>query len=747
MAINLGSAVGYLLLDTSGFTGGLRKANSAFNTFLDSSKKANTRLSALGTAFTSAGATLTKNVTLPLAGLGVAAAKAAVDFESAFTGVVKTVDGTDEELNKLRDDIIEMSNTMPQSANQIAEVAAAAGQLGIKTEDIAEFTRVMLMLGDATNLTSTDAATQLARLANITGMTADKYGALGSAIVDLGNNFATTESEIVSMSMRLAAAGTNAGLAETDILALSTAMSSVGIRAEAGGSAMSTFLSNLQVMVETGSKDLENFAAVANMSADEFATAFQEDAAGALVSFLAGLQDTERNGASAIAVLDALGISEIRQRNTLLSLSNAHGMLSDALGLSKQAWNDELALSKEAETRYATTASQLSILKNKIKNLAISFGELLLPTIQKVVDVLQRLADKLNSMDEGKKKTIVTIAAIAAAIGPVLIILGKLIFAVGMVVKLFSAFGGAATLLTGPIGIIIAAVGALVAAWVTDFEGMREKTHEIFESIGTIISSIWGWIKGLWDSNFLGIQETTRNAWEIIKGVFSTALNFLADLFAVFADIFTGDWTALGEDLTSLIKGVLIGISDFIMSVLEAIVTAIFTIGSQLWEAGSYAFNQLWEGIKSIMSPITDWISEAWENIKQLIKDYAPGLYEAGSTIFNSLFSGLKSVWDAIAGWVSEKVEWIKNKLSGAVAEVSGYGSSTGNFATGIDYIPSDRIVKVHEGEAILSKEQNARRRSSDGDTFNFYSPKALTETKAARAMKKAKQQLAAGVV
>lgn len=304
----------------------------------------------------------------------VAAASISVgtEFESAFAGVKKTTDATAEEYAELRQGIIDMSmNDLPASASSIAEVAEAAGQLGIAKENLLSFSRVMIDLGESTNLSADEAASALAKFANITNMSADNYSNLGSVIVDLGNNFATTEADIVAMATRLASSGSLVGLSEAQIMGVATAMSSVGIEAEAGGTAMSKLLKKMQVVAELGGDSLEAYASVAGMSGKEFKQAFAEDAVVAMSKFISGLNDTERNGKSAIAILDEMGLKEDRLSNTIFSLANANGVMENAIVTANNAWKENTALTNEASQRYETIESKVARLKNKVSAIGI----------------------------------------------------------------------------------------------------------------------------------------------------------------------------------------------------------------------------------------------------------------------------------------------------------------------------------------------------------------------------------------
>lgn len=324
-------------------------------------------------------------------------------FESAFAGVKKTVDATEAEYARLRQDILDMTRTIPSSAEEIAGGMEIAGQLGIANESLTDFTKTMVNLGVATNMTAEDAATALARFANIMNMEdygedgISNYERLGSVITALGNNFATTEEEIVNMATKLASTGSLLGLSEAQIMALSAAMSSVGIGEESGGSTMSKLLKKMQVAVETGSDILADYASVSGMSSEQFVEAFQEDAVEAMVAFVDGLTDMERNGKSAVVILDDMGLTEIRLSNTILALAGSTENMGDALDLANKAWEENNALAIEAGKRYATTESQLKIMRNAFQELGIvAYDELQGP----FVSVIGTITEKVHEFTE-----------------------------------------------------------------------------------------------------------------------------------------------------------------------------------------------------------------------------------------------------------------------------------------------------------------------------------------------------------
>ena len=389
------------------------------------------KMQGIGSKMQSVGSTLTKGLTVPLlAGAGVAV-KSAIDYETAFAGVRKTVDATEGEYKKMSLAIREASKTMPASAADIARVAEAAGQLGIKKENIVEFSKTMIDLGESTNLTADEAATSMARFANIVQMPQSEFRRLGSTIVDLGNNFATTEKEIVEMSLRLAGTGHLVGLTEPQILAVATAMSSVGINAEAGGSSFSRVMQKINTHVLSGGKKLELFAKVAGMSAQNFAHEWKTEPQIALLAFLDGLKKVKESGGDVTNTLKELGIKSTQEVDTMQRMAGAGDLLSRALKTANGAWKENSALTEEARKRYETTESQLKIFKNKLTDIAIEFGGPLLKALNSGLDAakpwLQTLSDmakKFSEMSTEQQQSIIKWGAFAAAIGPAMKILG-----------------------------------------------------------------------------------------------------------------------------------------------------------------------------------------------------------------------------------------------------------------------------------------------------------------------------------
>lgn len=389
-------------------------------------------------------------------------AQASMDFESAITGVAKTTDLTDEELAAMSDSIKALSTEIPATTEEIAAVAEAAGQLGIQKDALLDFTEIMTMLGTATNMTADEAATALARFANITGMATDNYGRLGSVIVDLGNNFATTESEIVAMGTRLASAGKLAGLTEPEIMALAAAMSSVGIEAEAGGTAMTQTLNAIEKAVAKGGDDLAEFARIAGMSSEEFSSAWKNDAMSALTSFIGGLGKLDEQGESTVLVLEDLGLTGIRQSSMLKALGLAADQMTGAVNTANTAWQQNTALTNEANKRYATAQSRLTMMQNAYNNLKVAIGDAYTPALSEAYGVGTKVLNEITKFVQANPGVVAAITGLSTALGAAAVAAA----AFALKAKIAAAAAAFLTTVTPGVNVIMgiaAAVGVVTA--------------------------------------------------------------------------------------------------------------------------------------------------------------------------------------------------------------------------------------------------------------------------------------------
>ena len=460
------------------------------------------------------------------AGVGSAIAlctKSAIEFESAFAGVKKTVEETaNTSFADLEKGLKDLSNVMPQSASDLASIAESAGQLGIETDNILKFTETMAMLGDATNLGSEEAATSFARFANIVGMSQDNFDRLGSTVVALGNNLATTESEITNMAMRLAGAGTQIGLTESQILSFAGALSSVGIEAEAGGTAFSKVMSSMQLAVETGNDSLKDFAKVAGKSTKEFQKAFKNNASKAIMEFLEGLSDTERLGKSTTAILSEMGIEEVRLSDALKRASNATDVFNNALDIGSKAWEENIALTKEAGERYKTTESQLAIMKNQISNAFGEIGQSFLPILQDITNKVGEVANAFSNLDPTLQENVAKFMLLTAGIGAVLLVIGLLapiVTGITMVIQALGVICGvvaaAFAFICTPVGAVMAAMVALTAVVVLVRDNWGKSMSQLKTDCKNAIDNIISWWK-----NFTSIITAPIKAGiEIVKTV------------------------------------------------------------------------------------------------------------------------------------------------------------------------------------------------------------------------------------
>ena len=662
----------------------------------------------------------------PVAGVFAGAIKSGIDFEDAFAGVKKTVDettlGAGKSYDTLRQACINLSKEMPQSASDIASVMEIAGQLGIKGADNLEaFTKTAVQMGDSTNMSANDAATGMARFLNITGSGSGTVGKLGSTIVNLGNNLATTESEILNMGLRIAGTGKQVGMTDAEMMAWAGTMSSLGIEAEAGGTAFSSFESKLEKACANGGDKLNGFAKVAGMSASEFKQKFETDASGATEAFLKGLANIEQNGGSVSQVLSDLGINETRQQDILKRLTGAvvenadgHTLLSDAMKYANEGYSEGTALADEAAKKYETFGNQLKIFKNRLQDVGIAIYDSMKPYLEQLLEVGNKVLTWIEGLNPKFLGLAGVIATAGVAFGGILIVVGKFVSLIGTVVsgvggiigtigKLATGIGnlgGIMGLLTNPVTLVIAGIAAFAAAIVycwNNVDGFKENVMDAFnrikETVGTAVSTVWDIISTIWGAispfvtevfsglaTIIGevfliildiVVPVVENIWNTIQTVWGAIKPYVETIFGGISTFLSGIWQTIYSVIKGaldIIKAVMDGdwgaIKDIIINMCQGIWEGL----QQIWDGIVQMLKGLWDGLVSIATTVWNAIKDAITTVVNAVEPVVTSAWNAIKSITSSVFNAVKSVittvWNAIKSTVTTVVNAIKSVIS-----------------------------------------------------------------------------------
>lgn len=703
--------------------------------FQNANKLSNSSLKHLNKVGETAKKVAKVGATAVVAGLGYSA-KAAIDYESAFAGVMKTVEETGTTTyDDLSKSIRNMAKEMPATANEIAAVAETAGQLGIKADDIAKFSKVMIDLGETTNLTSEDAASSIAKFFNVTKTGMGDVDKFGSTLVALGNNAATTEADILAMATRIASSGSMIGLSNQEILALATSLSSVGLEAEGGGTAISTVLSQIDKEVATGGETLKTWASLAGMSASGFKTAWQNDTMGTIQKVVSGMGDAKAGGQNLNIILDELGIKGIRTSDTMKRLSNASGLMADMTNLANTSWEENSALTKEAQTRYNTMASKIQILRNKLNDVAITVGNKLMPVMDSIMNKMdkvdwdavgEKIANSVQWVIDNFGWLKYAILAVGATIGAVkvgglLSDINKLTKGVGDFIKvagdgkgikLFSnglsglgtnvanlASGLKTSLLTSlkSVGTAIAGIGApalIVIAVVALLAGAFVTLWKNNEDFKNSVLGIWTEIKEKFQTFSSGIVERINelgfnfeSITDVIKAVWNGFCNFIAAPILLFAFKRITNFISSALDIITGVVDVFVGLftGDW-----EQCWTGIKEICMGVWNWLTSNFRAIWsvidkycgDAIKSAVNWFKQLPSKIWTwvtNTAQKISTWATNLRtkskEAGSNFVNGIVNWFKQLPTKISEWVTRMATIAQIKLQIFIARVKAFFS------------------------------------------------------------------------
>lgn len=663
-----------------------RLSSTGFGRSIQSVNKYKDSIRNVGSTMRSVGSTSMLYMTMPaVAGMGTAI-KSSIDWEQALAGVAKTTNMSGSELNKMGNEITKMSNTMPFAATEIAGVAEAAGQLGIKKQDITSFTRTMMNLGVATNLTADEAATEFARFANAANMPIKDVDRLGSTVVALGNSTATTEKEIVDMAQRLAGAGAQAGFSSDEIMSVSAAMSSVGIESEAGGTAMTQIWNKMTKAVAEGGDTLDNFAQTAGVSGKEFAQIWENNPSKALSMFVKGLGETEGGAKGVLKALDDVGIKGIREADTIRRMANNHQVLDKALKTGSEGWKENSALTNEANIRYETMGSKLKMLKNTFINFARTIGDAVAPIVSFLADKLTGLFEHLQGTSNATKIAIAAFTLLGVAIPPLIVATGVLAHSIVGIseamtllnatkggAKFFSLFNGgikgilpkigqlltkipllgsAFTLLTGPVGIVIGVIAALTAGivylWKTN-DSFRNFVINAWNSIKDSAIAVFGFIKpyiiNIWD----GIKNSSIAIWNALKTAAKVTWNAIK--FAVqhpiqaLKNIISGIWNfikANSLNTWNLIKTGILNIVKSLVSLVRASFNGLKAFFTMLWSFIKNNSIKAWLAIKnSVLAIIRNFVTLSKHNFA-VLKGFLSGLWTSIKNTAIKLWTALK---------------------------------------------------------------------------------------------------------
>lgn len=761
MPFDLGKAVGYLDLDTRGFTGGLKRAQEQLKTFTDNTSTTSQKWSALGSMMTTVGSGLTKGVTLPLLSVGTAATVVGNSFEAQMSRVEAISGATADEMEALRDQAIQLGADTSFSASEVATAMENLASAGFGVNEIMDAMPGLLDLAASSGASLGDASSYVATTMNAFGIEAENTTHIADVFAQAAAA-TNAQTEDMGEAMKYIAPVANAmGLSLEETAASIGVLSDAGIMGSQAGTTLRSMLSSMTRQSEPAAEAMQELG-ITFYDTDGKMRPLSENIA-ILQGAMEGLTQEQQNNAL-VTIFGQEALSGV------LALIEAGPEEIDALTASLE--NSDGAAKDMADTMMDNTGGAIEQMMGAFESAGIVIQEKLAPFITDVANKIGDLVTKFSELDDSTLETIVTVAGIAAAAGPVLLVLGNIAKAIGSLVSILpvlstvgsaigtflaamsnihsiaglftvlqygvttalTAIGSALTAIVNPVTIVIAIIAALVVAWQTDFNGMRDTVSNCMETIQsiiqnvttivqTIVTTVLNFITTAWQTNFFNIQGITTAVFNTIQIFIQDALNIINDIFAIFAALFSGDWEALWENVKNLIADVLTLIGNLFMNALNFIVqTLLGWVGGFLDVVMTIGTN-LWDTLKNIGADIMEWFELFLQDPVQAVKNIGDALFSAGAEIFTKMWDGLKSVWNQISGWVENAVNWLVDKLNfwnSASAQMSGNtaSGSQGSYASGLDYVPRDMLVKVHEGEAILTKEENRNRGLNESITI-----------------------------
>ncbi len=664
-------------------------------------------------------------VTAGVVGLGTAAVKTAADFDSAMSQVAAVSGATGSEFDALRDKAREMGSKTKFSASEAAEAMNYMAMAGWKTEDMLSGIEGVMNLAAASGedlATTSDIVTDAL---TAFGLSAQDSGHFADILAAASSNANTNVSMMGETFKYCAPIAGALGFSAEDTAEAIGLMANSGIKGSQAGTALRTIMNNLSGDVKICGSSIGEVT-VATTNADGSMRDLSDILADCRTAF-SGLSESEK----AAAAESLVGKNAMSGFLALMTAGEA-----DINKLSSAIDNCDGCAANMADTMNNNLEGQLTILKSQLQELAIFFGEMLMPAIRTIVGWIQGFVDKLNSMDEGTRKVIITIALVAAAIGPVLIVVGKVISAIGTIMTIVPKLAGVINAAKGvfaafnavcaanPYVLIIAAIVALVAAfiylwnnceefrqfWIDLWEGIKEIAVAVWEALKEFFTAAWEAIKSTAENVWNGIKNFFSGLWEGIKNIFQTVVDaiklIITTYFNIYKTIITTVLNAIKTVFTTIwdaIKTVVTTVVTAISTFLTTAWTAIQTTATTIWNAISSFFTNIWNGIKNVITTavnaIKNVVTTAWNNIKNTVtsvgnaiktavtnlwNNVTSAVKNAMSNVFNAVKSGFANVKDHITGLASQAFNWGKDLIMGIVNGIKSCISAVGDAVSSV---------------------------------------------------------------